>query len=90
MPIVQGGVRFHRAVPGVGNISTKKRLKELVKDSPELLQFYTTSELGEQFAGPVDKLGEETTLLVVGPDPYTNRVWYASINRGPRGHLRVT
>ena len=90
MPIVQGGIRFHRAVPGAGSISTKKRLRELVKDSPELLQFYTTSELGEQFAGPLDKLGQETTLLVVGPDPYRNRVWYANINRTPKGLLRVT
>lgn len=84
--IVQGGVHLD-SISMV--VSTKKRLKEIVRDGAELLIFYSTSPMGPQFNGRITELDENTTLLVVGPDPDTSRKWYANITHNEKG-FKVT
>ena len=60
--------------------ATKKALRELVKESPERVTFYDTSafnnkgEVGVADLSPID--------VIVGPDPYTKRNWYANVKNG--------
>lgn len=60
---------------------TKKALKEAMAAHPETVLFDRTAAF--EGRGPIrgDELPEDT-LQVVGPDPYTNRKWYASIKNG--------
>lgn len=57
---------------------TKKALKEAVAKTPDLLDFDATS-----FEGPamyqVKDLTPGLRLQVVGPDPYSKRSWYATV-----------
>lgn len=61
--------------------ATKKALREAVKGDPARVLVYGTSVFGPQFGGAVSDLPEGTSLSVVGPDPYNNRRWYATIER---------
>ncbi len=70
---------------GCEGFKTKSALKIAVKSDPSAVYFYCTSPLGQTFNGKVSDMPEGVTLQVVGPDPYNNRSWYASIKRGPRG-----
>lgn len=82
MSFIQGGIR---------NATTKKALKEAVKDDPSSVRFYSTGLGGEQFDGPVTTLSANgTKLTVVGPDPYTARSWYATIERAANGQIKVS
>ena len=76
MPYINGGVRIN-GTP----IPTKTALKRAATDDPADVEFYSTSELGDQFHGRLSDIPADTTLSVVGPDPYTRRTWYASITR---------
>jgi hypothetical protein len=37
-----------------------------------------------------EDIKEQHQLSVVGPDPYTNRKWYATVQIGRDGQLKVT
>jgi len=80
MTFIQGGANF----PVDGN-KTKAALKRAIKENPTSVTLYATSPMGPQFAGPATGLEEGTTFNVVGPDPYNDRSWYASIKRGRNG-----
>jgi hypothetical protein len=83
---VQGGAIFASS----NGKRTKSQLKEAIKNDPAEVELYSTSSMGPQFHNAADQLPEDTEFLVVGPDPYTKRDWYASIKRGIRGKLVVT
>lgn len=60
---------------------TKKQLKEALRDDPESVTLDNTAIHGE-FAGCThrgDLLPNKFDEVVVGPDPYTDRKWYAQV-----------
>lgn len=81
MNYINGGARaMYR-----GPILTKAALKAAVKAYPEDVEFFSTSELGATFNGPVSQMPADAVLQVCGPDPYRNRRWYASVKRTAKG-----
>lgn len=64
---------------GQRGATTKKALKQAVADNPASVQLYGTSPLGPQFSGTAAECPQEHKLTVVGPDPYSKRDWYATI-----------
>lgn len=82
---VQGGADF----TCLGK-KTKTALKKTIAENPHSVYLYATSSMGPQYSGPADMLPEDMEFLVVGPDPYNKRDWYASVKRGVRGKLTVT
>lgn len=70
-------------------ITRKKRLKVLAASEPAQLLFDPTSFYDQQ--GPIrgDSVPPDIILSVCGPDPYTNRRWWAQVTLGT-GKLRVT
>jgi|1185.fasta_scaffold664281_2 hypothetical protein len=77
---IQGGANF----PHEGK-ATKTALKAALKANPTGVTLYATSDMGPQFNGPASSLPEGTTFNVVGPNPYRDRSWYASVKRGRNG-----
>lgn len=67
------------------DIPTKKALKEKFRDNPNKVLLYTTSELSPQkhFTSDMLVIGEKYS--VVGPNPYTSRKWYATVERTEKG-----
>ena len=82
---INGGVRHVNGEP----ITTKKALKAAIIDNAESVYFYDTSEFGPRFSGIVSGMPNNASLQVVGPDPYRNRQWYASITCSAKG-IKVT
>lgn len=82
MPYVNCGVWY-----AGDRIRTKKQLKELLVDDPELVIFDHTSMFDGCPAMPVVNgrvtdavsIPDAVVMTVVGPDPYTDRKWYASV-----------
>lgn len=70
-------------------VLTKKALKEALTVSESAVYFDGTSQMGPQFHGSGEELKEGTRLSVVGPDPYTSRKWYATVER-INGKLKVS
>lgn len=76
---------------------SKRALREALRqDAPEAVMFDQTAlgpflrvvegrwfrtTLGTWFTA--DQIQDGDTLTVVGPDPYRNRKWYASVTRDP-------
>lgn len=77
MSYINGGVRK----VGGKNITTKAELKRLITVSPHEVEFYCTDYFNiATFNGKINEyISTYDILSVVGPDPYTNRKWYASI-----------
>lgn len=75
MTDIQGGADFPSAK------KTKGELKKQLAESPELVGLYCTSNMGPQFSGMANELPEDAQFLVVGPDPFTKRNWYATVTR---------
>ena len=69
--------------------SSKTALRTAVKNAPETVSFDSTALMGEQFDGSAVDLEEGTKLSVTGPDPYTSRKWYATVERTAKG-LKVS
>lgn len=65
----------------VGKPKTKKALKELIaeKGADNVLVF-DTSAFGNRGTVPLSSLG--TADVVVGPDVYSSRKWYANFRNG--------
>ena len=59
---------------------SKKALREALQSHPGHVELDPTS-LYDLDSAPrtVDELTEGTTLYVVGPDPYKDRRWYATV-----------
>lgn len=64
------------------NFASKKAFREAMKNEPENVTFTGTSifDPDTQFSG-VECRNHEP-LIVVGPDPYRNRKWYANVKCG--------
>jgi hypothetical protein len=64
-------------------ITTKAKLKELVKANPDIVRFDQTSDFGPASGLPrliaLRMIGPGIILSVVGPDPYESRKWYANV-----------
>lgn len=87
---------FGAIAPAGGRPATKKDLKALVRAYPDKVGIEDCSLMGG--SGPKGTslwsaadiepgIGYRT---IVGPDPHTNRKWYASIERTEAGVLKVT
>jgi hypothetical protein len=85
MIYAQGGADFTNKKP------TKAALKLAIKEAPHTVYLYDTAAMKEwqKFSGYADQLPEDITFNVVGPDPFTDRSWYASIYRNAKGGLTV-
>lgn len=71
---------------------SKAALKRALKDAPETVKFDCTAAAGPHAnRGPIKgtEVPKGDTLSVCGPDPYTNRKWYASVSIGRTGNIRV-
>lgn len=69
------------AISRSGNVyPTKKALREAVKNDPDGVRFFNTSMFASNELVGIDALGP--TDVIVGPDPATNRKWYANIKNG--------
>lgn len=77
------------ALAPTGPVKTKKQLKAEI----DSIQFYDTSPLGQTFHGGWGDLADNfpagTKLTVVGPDPFTDRKWYATVEV-VNGKVKVT
>ena len=58
---------------------TKKALKEAMRDDPASVVFDPTAAFGTQEFIRGDDVPSGVVLVVVGPDPYTKRTWYANV-----------
>ena len=70
--------------------ASKKALKEALRDAPATVEFDGTSGMGPQCPATPDAIPAGLKLQVTGPDPYTKRVWYATVERTGTGALRVS
>lgn len=69
------------------DIPTKKALKELIAQTPENVILYSTDAFGAN-AGrtwKADKLDIGRKYTVTGPNPYTSRKWYATVELTAKG-----
>lgn len=64
------------------NVPTKKALREAMKTHPEKVLFYGTSMFNEGATFRGNRIPHEVKLSVVGPDPFNNRKWYATVSEG--------
>ena len=68
---------------------TKKELKDRIAVYPQTVEFYATSDF-TPFGDTADNLEIGVKYSVVGPNPYTNRVWYATVEKLANGTIRVS
>lgn len=77
--------------PGFSDIPTKAALKRLFADTPENAHLYSTDAIGpnrdKTWFG--DNLVIGVKYSVTGPNPYTSRKWYATIEKLPNGKITV-
>lgn len=64
---------------------SKRALKLTLADKPERVTFYTTSELSPRASYTGDQVPDGAKLSVVGPNPYSARRYYATVEVGPKG-----
>jgi hypothetical protein len=57
---------------------TKKELKQAMKDNPDQVHFDST-EMFHPGGCTGTTIPTDTTMMVIGPDPFTKRTWYASV-----------
>jgi hypothetical protein len=60
--------------------ASKKAVREAIAADPASVTIEATSLFGNEYDGPVDEM-PEGKVLFVGPDPYTKRNFYGSIER---------
>jgi hypothetical protein len=77
-------------------VNTKAELKRLLKGAPQNVVFDHTSLgdsarfNGSEVAEILHQAKGTKAYTVVGPDPYTKRVWYATVTVNNLGNLKVT
>ena len=76
---------------GNPDIPTKKALKALLSESPEKVQLYSTDAFGPNYQNTwfVDNLVIGDKYSVTGPNPYTSRKWYATVEKLANGTITV-
>lgn len=70
------------------DIPTKRALKEAIAANPASVYMYGTSDI-TPFSGSADKAVVGVKYSVTGPNPYNNRKWYATIEKGQNGKITV-
>ena len=60
----------------------KKTLKTAVAERPGSVRFKSVGGLFSRFSGGLDDIPPGTILTVVGPDPFKDRRWYATVADG--------
>lgn len=70
---------------------TKKALRVELEDKLSNVEFYSIEAIGPNVdkAWYADKLDIEVKYFVTGPNPYTSRKWYATVERLPNGRVTV-
>lgn len=79
------GVRSNTDIP------TKKALKDFLAKTPEKVYVYSTDAFGP-YAGKSwfgDELEIGVKYSVTGPNPYTSRKWYATVEKLANGTIIV-
>lgn len=71
------------------DIPTKKALKDAIKADPGKVYFYPTSDFAG-LPGTLDILEKGVKYSVTGPNPYTSRKWYATVEITHSGAIRVS
>jgi hypothetical protein len=83
MAFINVGAYVNNARP-----ASKAALKRAMKEAPETVRFDRTAAVGPD-AGKPDIKGTEVpegdTMVVVGPNPYTERKWYGNVKHGRNG-----
>lgn len=76
---------------GGKDFPTKKALKELIAQSPEKVHLYSTDAFGPNYGKSwmADILPEGVKFTVTGPNPYTSRKWYATVEKLANGNISV-
>jgi len=72
------------------DIPTKKALKESLRDNPGNVVIYTTSELSAKESHNGARLPIGNKYQVTGPNPYTSRKWYATVEKLANGTIKVS
>ena len=70
------------------DIPTKAALRRAIQANPDDVVVYGTSDY-TPFTGSADDLVIGDKYSVTGPNPYTNRKWYATLEKGPNGKITV-
>lgn len=70
-------------------VIAKKHLKEYLKADPASVTFDPTSMFDDPTPFDGAHIPAGRTLTVVGPDPRTNRKWYATVVQTDKG-LRIS
>lgn len=72
-------------------VSTKKALREAIAADPANVRFYVTDAIGPNAGRTVtaNNLDSGVKYTVVGPDPYTSRKWYATVEKRADGKVSV-
>ena len=60
--------------------ASKKALREALNAGADVV-LEATSMFGNEYGGWLSQYEGNGTFTVVGPDPYTNRKWYATITK---------
>lgn len=74
------------------DIPTKAALKGLIGQYPHLVEMYATEAFGpnEGKTFIADSLDIGVRYSVTGPNPYTNRKWYATVEKLQNGKIKVS
>lgn len=77
---------------GVSDISTKKELKALIAEKPHWVSLYSTDAFGPNRGKSwnSDNLVVGDKYTVTGPNPYTSRKWYATVEKLANGTIKVS
>jgi hypothetical protein len=70
------------------DIPTKAALKQAIAANPDDVVMYGTSDFSP-FTGSADDSVIGVKYSVTGPNPYTSRKWYATIEKGQNGKITV-
>lgn len=69
--------------------ASKKAIREAATADPSRVQIEATSVFGNDYDGSAADLPVGKKVLFVGPDPYTKRNFYGSIERASDGRVTV-
>jgi len=80
-----------RDVSTNADIKTKSDLKGRYANYPQTVELYVTDAFGPNAGKTVigDDLDIEVKYTVTGPNPYTSRKWYATVEKLQNGKITV-
>lgn len=80
----------HGAIVFGNHRPTKGMLKNAMRTAPETVTLYSTSAFGPNYSTNGAQLDASIIYTIVGPDPYNNRKWYATIKVNANGKVMVS